>query len=458
MPVDAQPPPRFLFTRLHSYAMNAPVASGTGVPMLTALRASAAAAAIIYAGLMSSLQASPTCPDEQPTAQLPQDLKLCRDLEPVVRNPGGLPLDQYEAKLGAYLGAFCHRNIEGGWRVDKGIRDTGPWVATYRDGKWRGQYYGTHAPVMVWYSPDFYAWLKTSRPDQGPAPASATPVPDGAMIIKEMYPAPAAACASVDPVKLLPNTHGSAVMVRDSKVAHDGWFWGWYGWPGSGWGPDWPAPNTSPLQNMGFGQYCTNCHASAVNNQTFAALRNIKGEPGQPTVFLSQDFFQDPTWQSHHLRVVKSTRQGFPPPKPEASAVRAFSRLLALPSAPVPLTLDQIVPMQPTTYDNVWVKAGGPTVASQFVTSDQCLSCHDTGSTGLQFDMTQPGTDTQLVNNSPYATWRGSPMGLAGRDPIFFAQLASETETFHRGLSSFVQDPCLGCHGKIGRASCRERV
>src|ERR1043166_6101068 len=98
MPVDAQPPPRFLFTRLHSYAMNAPVASGTGVPMLTALRASAAAAAIIYAGLMSSLQASPTCPDEQPTAQLPQDLKLCRDLEPVVRNPGGLPLDQYEAQ------------------------------------------------------------------------------------------------------------------------------------------------------------------------------------------------------------------------------------------------------------------------------------------------------------------------------------------------------------------------
>ncbi len=101
--------------------------------MVMALRPSAAAAAIIYAGLTSSLQASPTCPDEQPTAQLPQDLKFCKDLEPVVRNPEGLPLDQYEAKLGAYLGAFCHRNVEGGWRVDKGIRDTGPWVATYRD-------------------------------------------------------------------------------------------------------------------------------------------------------------------------------------------------------------------------------------------------------------------------------------------------------------------------------------
>jgi hypothetical protein len=420
--------------------------------MVIALRApSAIAAAIIYAGLMSSLQASPTCPDEQPTAQVPQDLKFCKDLEPIVRNPGGLPLNEYEAKLGAYLGAFCHRDIENGWRVDKRIRDTGPWVATYRDGKWRGQYYGTHAPVRVWYSPDFYAWLKTNRPDQGPVPASVQPVPDGAMIVKEMYPAPAAACASVEPINLLPNKHGAAIMVRDSKVAHDGWFWGWFGWPGSGWAPDWPAPNTSPIQNMGFGQYCTNCHASAVNNQTFAALKNIKGEPGQPTVFLIQDSFQDPTWQSHHLKVLKSSILGFPPPKPSASRDSALGKILALPSPGIPLTRDQLVAMQPTTYDNVWVKPGGPTAASQFVTSDQCIACHDAGSTGLQFDMTQPGTDTQLFNNSPYATWRGSPMGLAGRDPIFFAQLASETETFHREVSPFVQDTCLGCHGILGQ-------
>ena len=81
--------------------------------MATALRASAAAAAIIYAGLMSSLQASPTCPDKQPTAQFPQDLQFCQNLEGVVRNPGGMRLDKYEALLGAYLGAFCHRNVEG---------------------------------------------------------------------------------------------------------------------------------------------------------------------------------------------------------------------------------------------------------------------------------------------------------------------------------------------------------
>ena len=41
-------------------------------------------------------------------------------------------------------------------------------------------------------------------------------------------------------------------------------------------------------------------------------------------------------------------------------------------------------------------------------------------------------------------------MGLGGRDPIFFAQLASETQSFHPGESGKVQDICLGCHGIAG--------
>ena len=110
------------------------------------------------------------------------------------------------------------------------------------------------------------------------------------MIIKEMYPYPAAACAGIDPLKLLPGVSGAAIMVRDSKAAQDGWFWGWYGWPGFGWAPDWPASSGSGYPLMGFGQYCTNCHASAKDNQTFSALKNIKGEAGQPLVFLSQNF------------------------------------------------------------------------------------------------------------------------------------------------------------------------
>ena len=134
--------------------------------------------------------------------------------------------------------------------------------------------------------------LKANRPGDGSMPVTAlpVPVPDGAMIIKEMYPYPAAACAGIDVTKLLPLSQASAVMVRDSKGSYDGWFWGWYGWgPNSGWAPDWPAKQTSPYPNMGFGQYCTNCHASAKDNSTFSSLKNIKGEQGEPLVFLSQN-------------------------------------------------------------------------------------------------------------------------------------------------------------------------
>jgi len=79
--------------------------------------------------------------------------------------------------------------------------------------------------------------------------------------------------------------------------------------------------------------------------------------------------------------------------------------------------------MPPETYDSVWPKPGEQTAASQFVTSDQCLGCHSAGGTGLQYDMTQPGPGGKLINISPYGTWRGSPMGLAGRDPNRLVEL-----------------------------------
>src|ERR1700752_3997586 len=167
-------------------------------------------------GLLANIaaQASSTCPDEQATKQVPTDLALCEKLESDVRSPHSFPLNVYEEKLDRYLGAMCHRNLDGGWKVDKRVRDTGPWVGTYAGGKWTGQGFGTHAPVLIWYSPLMHEWLKANRPESG-APATAAPVPDGAMMIKEMYPYPAAACAGVDVLYLKANTQSSAVMVRD---------------------------------------------------------------------------------------------------------------------------------------------------------------------------------------------------------------------------------------------------
>jgi hypothetical protein len=391
--------------------------------------------------------ASATCPEEQEKAdQVPADLALCESLEKAVRMPSALSLKQYEEKLGTYLRNFCHRNLAAGWKVDKHIRDTGPYVATYRDGKWSGVYNGTHMPVLIWYSPEMYDWLKANRPERD-APPTVQDVPDGALIIKEMYSPPAAACASIPWERLRPGASGAAIMVRDAKASQDGWFWGWFGWPGFGWRIDWPAVANSPYPNMGFGQYCTNCHASAANNSTFSALKNIKGEPGEPLVFLSQSFFLDPSLQSLHTSILQAEDKSTPPPEMgfNPTFIKIFWAMGGLPAR------DTIAEMPPETYDNVWVKAGPPTIASQYVTSDQCIGCHSAGGTGLQFDMTQPGTADKLVNISPYGTWRGSPMGLAGRDPIFFAQLASEIHTFHPTVAPMVQDVCLGCHGILGQ-------
>jgi hypothetical protein len=401
-------------------------------------------AACLIAASCVAVHASATCPEEQTTPQVPENIALCDSLEQAVRHPGALPLNEYEGKLGDYLRNFCHRRLDAGWRVDKRIRDTGPYTATYKDGKWSGVYGGTHMPVLVWYAPEMVDWLKANRPEHG-APPQPPDVPDGTLIVKEMYSAPAAACASIPWQRLRPTAQGAAIMVRDSKASKDGWFWGWFGW--NDWQPDWPARANSPYPAMGFGQYCTNCHASAANNSTFSSLRNIKGEPGEPLVFLSQDFFLDPTVQSLHTSILESADKSRPPKEPGYNPF--FTDVLRIPGGPP--ARGTVAPMPPATYDSVWAKAGPPSHASQYLTSDQCLGCHSAGGTGLQFDMTEPGTPDKLVNISPYGTWRGSPMGLAGRDPVFFAQLASETQTFHPTASSMIQDTCLGCHGILGQ-------
>ncbi len=63
------------------------------------------------------------------------------------------------------------------------------------------------------------------------------------------------------------------------------------------------------------------------------------------------------------------------------------------------------------------------------------------------------------VNVSPYGEWRWSPMGLAGRDPIFFAQFESEMAYLDTvqdphlrdTLKQQVTDTCFLCHGAMGK-------
>src|SRR3546814_13685480 len=160
------------------------------------------------------------------------------------------------------------------------VGDTGPFVSIFHDGAWEGEERGTHGAVVIWYSPEMADWVRANRPagDEATGP-DAAPVPDGAIMVKEMYPAPAARCVDGDPTMLKPST-GAAVMVRDADGEHDGWFWRWFGWEGEGWSPAWPADaRPSRLPSMGVGQYCTNRHASPPDNMTFASARHHPGGP-----------------------------------------------------------------------------------------------------------------------------------------------------------------------------------
>jgi hypothetical protein len=101
-------------------------------------------------------------------AQCPED----------VENPLPLPTsmspDAFHDKLLAFLQNAEYVKLH--WCVDKGVRDTGPYVYE--------EYLGTHPAVRVYYSPAIMRWLVNGRIDD---------VPDGAMIVKEMYfPGPAA--------------------------------------------------------------------------------------------------------------------------------------------------------------------------------------------------------------------------------------------------------------------------
>src|SRR5215212_5451654 len=80
-------------------------------------------------------------------------------------------LGDYEELLFAYLQGGSYTK----WCVDKGIRDTGPWI--------NDVYYGTHKAARIYYSPSVIRWLMNGRKGA---------IPDGAMIIKEGITAPAA--------------------------------------------------------------------------------------------------------------------------------------------------------------------------------------------------------------------------------------------------------------------------
>ncbi|MEO7040182.1 MAG: hypothetical protein ABI186_09160 [Candidatus Elarobacter sp.] len=380
-------------------------------------------------------------------AAAPAALRLPRTLPP------GDPV-AFERRILGYLNGFEYRHL--GWCVDKAVRDTGPYV--------HGVYYGTHPAVRIYYSPEMIAWLRGGRHG----------VPrDGAVMIKEQYsPTPAARYDGLGDDALRPDDW--TIMIRKSSASHDGWFWAEV-WTSMFAAPPLRAKTAYP--NAGFGIYCLRCHASADHALTFSATENIKGFPGEPLTYRTDD-----SWR-------------MPPPRDSApAAVTAAPNTVHEKNATLPAAAHvarsevhdvpravQTFPAEP--LDTFLAPHGR---VPQFVTSDQCMGCHSasSGPPAQPFGPAMwygPGTFAPPtpapaprapavgVNVSPYGEWRWSPMGLAGRDPVFYAQLESEqryvdtipAHAIEGGaaraprtrsvLKQQIVDTCMQCHGAMGK-------
>jgi mono/diheme cytochrome c family protein len=347
-----------------------------------------------------------------------------------------------------------------GWSEDKGLRDTGPFIKNFS--------FGVHPTVKIYYSPEIMQWLVADR---------AGVIPDGAMIIKEQYTAPAAQYQLRKPDPVTDWT----IMIKDSKGAKDGWYWAeiWKDQTIDNHNPPYSVPNS------GFGLYCVRCHTSADREFTFASLSNIKNFPGQPL-----SYFVDLSWVPQASPTPDVVRMGKRPPasaptpseihvggKPmshhEAAALMAPAKELDLsrPSAtpnpafvkffnsipPVPLKEVKKIPSE--TYDHVVAGADGP---QHFLTSDSCMGCHSAiyyGNAMVYTGAKDSEGKAPLMNISPYGEWRWSPMGLAGRDPIFYSQLDSELAYLKtlkdkgegERLAQEVVNTCFRCHGVMGK-------
>lgn len=323
-------------------------------------------------------------------------------------NPSDIGAANFESKLYQFLEQGCYRN----WVSDNRIRDTGPFIG--------GTSFGTHDAVRIFYSPEVWEWLKQNNREGA--------IRDGGIIVKEMFPSPAKEGAQLT---------GWTVMVKDKKGAFDGWYWSYH------------APNYKPenpgitYPDSGYGLYCLRCHASAEKESTFITTKNVEGDAISFNILQRTMQPLPVTTTDQHAQVATMN----PIPAGPFAAPRAHTNpeflkwFAAMPDLP----LQNIKSFPGEALDEVAAAAGGP---KGFVTSSQCLGCHSATNEIMSFAFVD--SKRKPINMSPYTEWRASMMGLAGRDPIFHAQLESE-KTLYPERREFFDNTCYRCHGVMGQ-------
>lgn len=419
-------------------------------------------------------------------------------------------VNAFEQRLLTGVQTLCYRG-QTGWAGDLAIRATGPFVQLNL---------GTHyASVRIWYSPQVVAWLKQGRKDDLPDGSIiikeqyATPPPQGSQSFSSSVPP---ACfqymdeATVSSQKFLSDW---SIMIRNKQASKDGWYWiEVY----NGMVFDGQSRYANQYPSGGYGSYCARCHASAEKDLTFSALENIENKtyhntgPNPADLITGPNyltFYSDQSWRGNPYCTPQSPSTELPkaphlllshpgaqapekqPPPPaferqlpieeeirrtpsdhEKHEFRRELRFLtgeATPSAPpalaCPLPNGQC--MVPEAYDRVISPPlpGGnvpPGHPGWFVSSDQCQGCHSSSGTWMALPLPNGSWPNYNVNVSPYAEWRWSPMGLAGRDPIFYSQVESELTHYiaknpnvpdKTASADYTKNTCFHCHGVMGQ-------
>lgn len=308
------------------------------------------------------------------------------------------PVAESEA-LGTWLRAGCYQRPALGFARDRHERrQTGPTRAT-----------APHGRVTVYYSPAVVAWLKAGRPVGGPA--------DGALIVKEMF-----TWEGGEP-------SGRAAMLKQRGGSYSGWFF----WPG-----EWAAVG------------CIGCHGSAASALTFADLSHLEGGAAPATTVRAAALARPSPLvaASHPAAELPGTRE---PPPPQGLNLRvdpAFVARFPRPGGPGP---QSALPFPSWREAKAPVPGPpGPHNPPVFLSATSCMGCHDAQVADEEAGMVQPSERSNLlINVSPYAEWSASLMGLAGRDPVFHAQLESE-KALRPQLAGFLDDTCYRCHGVAG--------
>ena len=461
---------------------------------------------VLFIVLVSALflwkPAVPAKPGSTTKAQ-PADLRL----------PSTMATQDYQRLLYKWLMTRKYKALN--WRSDKTVRDTGAYI--------NGQYFGTHPAVRIHYSPEVIAWLENGR--RGEIADGAMIVKEmfspPAVFYQQMSGHPKLA-ASADYENFVDSMVTAwTVMVRDKEGSKDGWYWAN---PSAGsYTPSSPGekkPDQPPVQETlakaidnqldhlnkapesEFGAPCLRCHASADSHFTFSDLDNIKGLSAskEPLRFLVDNswrragFFDDyplafykfDPYVQQHFMLPDELRPNNGAPD-SASIVNSahgenasVDEVEPVASQPLPeadkLFLETFkfstainknrVRKFPSQWMDQVLPASHQTQA--FISSDNCLGCHG-GLSGapngpVMFAANKEGS-AGGYNLSEYGEWRWSPMGLAGRDPIFHAQLESEMKLLERDskqqptplqaslekTSEVVTNTCLSCHGAMGQ-------